>query len=214
MATRGSGEWLAAPVSTARQCSRYVEAAESFGVTRDGGEAQLSGELLAAVAQAVRPGRPRGHGEAWTALETHHGNVQELVEKDLTVVKVGDLLARRASSCPNARCTATALSDAVTAHRKDTVLLADPDPGREAAGRFRPDGLALRPGRARRRSSRPHTGRGLVPAHVRLPDLHPDHRDVIEGMEMGWAIFGGIFPSLSTTTSYLSSPKPSRQSPV
>ena len=41
---------------------RYVEAAQSFGVTRDGGEAQLSEQLLAAVVAAVRPGRPPATG--------------------------------------------------------------------------------------------------------------------------------------------------------
>ena len=35
---------------------RYVEAAEALGISRDGGEAQLSDELVAAVVEEVRPG--------------------------------------------------------------------------------------------------------------------------------------------------------------
>ena len=47
---------------------RYVEAAQSLGVTREGGDAQLSEGLLAQVVELVRPGRPTGHGgrgQAW-----------------------------------------------------------------------------------------------------------------------------------------------------
>ena len=51
---------------------RYVEAAQSLGVKRDGGEPQLTDQVLAAVVDKVRPGRPAGHGEAWKLLESHH----------------------------------------------------------------------------------------------------------------------------------------------
>jgi len=41
---------------------RYVDAAVALGLVRDGGEAQLSDELLGAVVAAVRPARQSGHG--------------------------------------------------------------------------------------------------------------------------------------------------------
>ncbi len=47
---------------------RYVEAAVAGGLTRRGGEAQLTAELLRAVVAAVRPARASGHGAAWEAL--------------------------------------------------------------------------------------------------------------------------------------------------
>jgi hypothetical protein len=43
---------------------RYVEAAVAAGLVRDGGEGQLSDELLGAVVAAVRPARRSGHGQA------------------------------------------------------------------------------------------------------------------------------------------------------
>lgn len=41
---------------------RYVAAAQQAGLVRDGGEAQLTDELLGAVVAAVRPARSAGHG--------------------------------------------------------------------------------------------------------------------------------------------------------
>ena len=48
---------------------RYVEAAQAAGLSRDGGEEQLTDELLGAVVEAVRPARPRGRGAAWERCE-------------------------------------------------------------------------------------------------------------------------------------------------
>src|SRR5713101_5248301 len=41
---------------------RYIRAAQEAGLARDGGEGQLTDELLGQVAAAVRPARPAGHG--------------------------------------------------------------------------------------------------------------------------------------------------------
>ncbi|CCK64981.1 hypothetical protein [Mycobacterium canetti] len=41
---------------------RYVDAALEAGLVRDGGEEQLTDELIGQVVEAVRPGRPNGHG--------------------------------------------------------------------------------------------------------------------------------------------------------
>ncbi|MDQ6785121.1 MAG: hypothetical protein M3063_17145 [Actinomycetota bacterium] len=43
---------------------RYVEAADTQGVRRDGGEEQLSDELIGSVVEAVRHHRSDGHGQA------------------------------------------------------------------------------------------------------------------------------------------------------
>ena len=47
---------------------RYIAAAVELGVDRDGGEGQLSDELIGQVVERVRPHRPDGHGEAWRVL--------------------------------------------------------------------------------------------------------------------------------------------------
>src|SRR5690242_21940431 len=48
---------------------RYVEAAVAAGLARDGGAGQLTDELIGQVAQAVRPVRPGGRGQAWEVPE-------------------------------------------------------------------------------------------------------------------------------------------------
>ena len=73
----------------------YVNAAVAAGLVRDGGEEQLTDELVGLVVAAVRPARPQGHGAGWEALEGQHAQIVQWVGKDLTVVKIGDLLARR-----------------------------------------------------------------------------------------------------------------------
>src|SRR6202035_4298481 len=47
---------------------RYITAALELGVDRDGGETQLTDELIGQVLERVRPHRLDGHGEAWRAL--------------------------------------------------------------------------------------------------------------------------------------------------
>ena len=57
---------------------RYVAAAEQLGVVRDGGDGQLSDELIGMVVEAVRPHRRDGHGEAWRLLVAHHDDDRRL----------------------------------------------------------------------------------------------------------------------------------------
>lgn len=61
---------------------RYVAAAEAAGLVRDGGEEQLTGELIGQVVAAVRPDRQTGHGTAWETLEAHREQISQWVGKD------------------------------------------------------------------------------------------------------------------------------------
>jgi DNA-binding IclR family transcriptional regulator len=79
---------------------RYVEAAESAGVVRERGLAQLSDELVGAVVAAVRPTRPGGRGPAWERLVPLREEITSWVRQGLTVVKVEALLARRGVVVP------------------------------------------------------------------------------------------------------------------
>jgi len=47
---------------------RYVAAGEAAGLRRDGGDGQLTDELIGVVVAAVRPARLSGHGQAWADL--------------------------------------------------------------------------------------------------------------------------------------------------
>jgi hypothetical protein len=78
-----------------RTARRDITAAVELGVDRDGGEEQLTDELIGQVVERVRPHRPDGHGEAWRTLLAEEDRIKSWVKADLTVVKIGILLARR-----------------------------------------------------------------------------------------------------------------------
>ena len=79
---------------------RYIAAAIELGVDRDGGEDQLSDELIGQVVERVRPHRPDGHGEAWRSLLAEEERIKEWLAEDLTVTKIGILLGRRGVVVP------------------------------------------------------------------------------------------------------------------
>jgi hypothetical protein len=79
---------------------RYVEAAQQVGVVGDGGVGQLSDAVIGQIVELVRPARPDGHGSAWQALQGRQEQIAEWLDRGLTVVKVGDLLAREGLVVP------------------------------------------------------------------------------------------------------------------
>lgn len=79
---------------------RYVHAAEAAGATVDGGEAQLTDELIGAVVDIVRLARPRGHGDAWERCQAQRDHIKAWLDEGVPVVKIVDLLARRGVTVP------------------------------------------------------------------------------------------------------------------
>ena len=78
-----------------------MAAAVEAGLARDGGEGQLSDVLLASVCEKVRPHRPAGRGAAWGLVVANHDLLKGwVVDQGLTVVKAGELLARRGTVVP------------------------------------------------------------------------------------------------------------------
>jgi len=69
-------------------------------VVRNGDAGQLSDGVIGAVVAAVRPARPEGHGTAWQLLQVQREQITLWVGQGLTVVKIGDLLARRGVVVP------------------------------------------------------------------------------------------------------------------
>ncbi len=59
---------------------RYVEAGEAAGLLRDGGQGQLTDELIGAVVLAVRPARTTGHGASWEELVPWKAQITTWVE--------------------------------------------------------------------------------------------------------------------------------------
>jgi len=175
---------------------RYVDAAESFGADRSGGASQLTEELLAAVVQAVQPGRRPGRGESWAVLEANHDHIKELLDKGLTVVKVGDLLARRGIEVPE-RTLHRYCAERCRLTSQATVRLADPEPGQEAQTDFGRMGLLFDPHTARRRVVHALILVAVWSRHMFVwLSFTQTTADVIEGFEHAWPFFGGIFPVL------------------
>ena len=152
---------------------RYIAAAVEFGVDRDGGEGQLSEELIGQVVERVRPHRPDGHGEAWRVLLGEEERIKGWVSEELTVVKIGILLARRGVVVPHRTLARFAVERAGRAGGPTTVRVDDPPPGVELQVDFGRLGL-IADGDRRRVCQASDLHRVLQPPPVRVADVHPD----------------------------------------
>ena len=74
---------------------RYIEAAEECGLERDGGEEQLSDELIGLVVEKVRPRGPGIRGETWKLCQKQREFLQDKVDLGLQLTKVRKLLMRQ-----------------------------------------------------------------------------------------------------------------------
>jgi hypothetical protein len=132
-----------------KTAARYIRAAQEAGLAREGGEVQLTDELLGLVVAAVRPARPAGHGSSWEALAPRQGEIAAWVKQDLTLVKIGELLERSGTAVPSRTLARFAAAECGYSSSRPgvTVPVADGKPGREPAPPARP----IPADRARRR---------------------------------------------------------------
>ena len=178
-----------------KTAQRYVDAAQALGARRDGGEHQLTDQLVAAVVQAVQPGRRSGRGESWAALESHHDFIKDLIDKGVTAVKVGDLLARRGVVVPERTLHRYCAERCRDQSASTTVRLADPEPGREAQTDFGRMGLIYDPASSRRRVVHALILVAVWSRHMFVwLSFTQTTADVIEGFEHAWEFFHGVFP--------------------
>src|ERR1019366_1821071 len=108
--------------------------AVACGLLAEGGEAQITDELIGQVCEQVRPHRPDGHGSAWEVIKVNHDQLKTwLVEDKLTVKKAHELLERRGVVVPERTLHRYALEvlGVSCANRRTTVRDADGDPGAE-----------------------------------------------------------------------------------
>jgi hypothetical protein len=111
---------------------RYIAAAESVGVSRAGGDDQLSDVVVGMVVEAVRPHRCDGHGDAWRRLGVLDAGVKGWVEDGLTAVKIHELLERRGVEVPLRTVQRYVLEVCGRSRgRGPTVRVADGEPGDE-----------------------------------------------------------------------------------
>ncbi len=176
---------------------RYVAAAAECGVDRDGGEEQLTDAVLAVICEKVRPHRPRGRGEAWEALAANGDDVRAwLVDQHLTVVKAGELLARRGVVVPERTLHRYALEvlGVGRSARGVTVRVADGEPGSELQVDFGRMGLVFDSVTGRRRVCWALIFTACYSRHCFVwLSLNQTLETVIEGFEAAWAFFGGVF---------------------
>jgi transposase len=182
-----------------KTAQRYIRAAQEAGLARDGGESQLTDELLGAVVAAVRPARPAGHGAAWESLVPVTGDVREWVKQDLALVKIGELLERRGVAVPYrtlARFAAEECGFSSSSRPRVTVPVTDPPPGREVQVDFGYLGMiADEQGRRRKLHALVFTAVMSRYCFVFL-SFSQTTAAVIAGCEAAWAFYGGMFPVL------------------
>lgn len=177
---------------------RYVEAAEAAGAVREGGQAQLSDELVGAVVAAVRPTRPSGHGPAWEQLVPMREQVTAWVRQGLTVVKVEDLLARRGVVVPYRTLHRFCVAECeYTGRSTETVRVADGEPGVECQIDFGRMGLLDDAASGRRRVVQALIFTAVYSRHMFVwLTFSQTLEAVIDGCEAAWRFFDGCFKVL------------------
>ena len=175
---------------------RYVEAAIELGLEREGGEEQLTDLFIAQVVERVRPHRVDGHGESWRLLEAHGDQIRVWLEDDeLTVTKVGTLLARQGVVVPGRTLRRFAAELCGPRRgRATTVRVADGEPGDELQVDFGRMGLLFDPETGRRRVCHALIFTACYSRHCFVwLSFSQTTAAVIEGFEAAWRFFGGVF---------------------
>jgi transposase len=176
---------------------RYVEAAVAAGLARDGGNGQLTDELLGQVAHAVRPVRPGGHGQAWDVLEARQAEIEALVKKDLTVVKIGVLLERHGVVVPYRTLHRFCAERCGYGRTAATVRVADGEPGIECQLDFGYLGMLADPVTGRKRKVHALIFTACYSRHMFVwLSFSQTLSAFIAGCEAAWEFFGGVFKVL------------------
>jgi DNA-binding CsgD family transcriptional regulator len=165
---------VAAQAGVDRKTSRrYVTAAVAAGLSRAGGEGQLTDELIGQVVSVVRPVRPDGHGQGWAQLEARQEEIAAWVKAEVPVVKIGNLLARQGVVVAERTLHRFAAERCGAAGTKVTTPVDDGPPGSELQIDFGYLGL-IPAGEGRRRKLHALVHRVFFPVPVRLPDVLDD----------------------------------------
>ncbi len=174
---------------------RYVDAAVALGLVRDGGEGQLSDELLGAVVAAVRPVRQSGHGAAWEALLAVEEQIRDWVGKDgLQLTNVHGKLTRCGVVVPYRTLHRFAVERCGFGRRQPTVRVADGQPGVECQLDFGRLGLVPDPGAGRRRVCHALIFTAVYSRHMFVwLSFAQTLTAVVAGCEAAWAWFGGVY---------------------
>jgi hypothetical protein len=176
---------------------RYVQAGAEAGLARDGGAGQLTDELVGQVAEAVRPVRPGGHGQAWEQLEACREQVGAQVKAGLSVVKIGVLLERRGVVVPYRTLHRFCVERCGFGKTAATVRVADGEPGAECQVDFGYLGMLADPVSGRRRKVHALIFTACYSRHMFVwLSFSQTLGTLIAGCDAAWAFFGGVFKVL------------------
>ncbi len=180
-----------------KTAQRYIAAAQAAGLSRDGGEGQLTDELIGVVVAAVRPARPAGHGESWQLLGQRKEDIGKWVKDGLTLVKIGEFLERSGTMVPYRTLARFAAEECGYSSRgpKVTVPVDDGEPGQEVQVDFGYLGMIPDGDRKRKVHALVFTAVFSRYCYVYLT-FRQTTEAVIAGCEAAWAFYGGIFPVL------------------
>lgn len=177
---------------------RYVDAAVAAGLDRDGGVEQLTDELIGAVVAAVRPDRPQGsYGAVWETLCAKHDRIEGWVKEGLTAVKIVDLLAREGVLVPQRTLHRYCQQRTEYRGRRDTVPVADGEPGVECQIDFARMGMIFDSEAGRRRVVHALIFTAVYSRHMFVwLTFTQTLESIIAGCEAAWRFFGGVFKVL------------------
>jgi len=177
-----------------KTAARYIRAAQEAGLARDGGEAQLTDDLIGVVVAAVRPARPAGHGQSWDALAPRKDEIAGWVKDGLTLVRVHELLERSGTAVPYRTLARFAAAECGFSSSRPgvTVPVSDGKPGEEVQVDFGYLGMIADGDRQRKLHALVFTAVFSRYCYVYLT-FPQTTAAVIAGCEAAWAFFGGMF---------------------
>jgi hypothetical protein len=178
-----------------KTAQRYIAAAQEAGLSREGGEGQLTDELIGMVVAAVRPARPAGHGQPWQLLEQRKEEITGWVKDDLTLIKISEKLERSGTAVPYRTLARFAGEECgfSPGGRKVTVPVDDGEPGQEVQVDFGYLGMIPDGDRRRRLHALVFTAVFSRYCYVYLT-FRQTTEAVIAGCEAAWAFYDGVFP--------------------
>ena len=176
---------------------RYVEAAQSLGLTRDGSSRDLDDELIAGVVAAVRPGAPSLPGRMREHCRAHRDLIESWLDDGCRGPKIVKLLGRHTGVVVPLRTLQRFVSEELGrgSDRSGTLRVVDPPAGTVLEVDFLTLGAFEERGTGRTRTLHALLCTAGYSRHQFLwPCLSQTQQDVIEGLEAAWRFFGGVFP--------------------
>ena len=173
---------------------RYIEAAQKAGFERG---ARVGDDVLAEVAEAVRPGAPSSVGLMRAHLRAHAKPIENWAKAGCQGPKLVKLVRRTTGVPVPLRAMQRFLADDLGIGRdSDTVRIVDPPPGVLEVdflqlGEFTEIGT----GETRTMHALLCTA-GYSRHQFVWPCLSQTFDDVVDGLEAAWDFFGGVFPVL------------------